>query len=401
MGRQLSEDDIVDIASSEGIPGYQLLAIANKENSNDESVSGAGARGRFQLLPATFQSVYPEGDINNPRDNAIASARYLKQGIDANGGDFTKGAMYYYAGPSFSKKIEKAPGAKYGTNPDGTGGISIEDYGNQATRNANKYAGNNQTVTDADGDNDVSQPDADGDDLNSQIAKLSLAANTQLDKMQGSSTALSERLKANIQKQMDAVTQGGDLESTIFLDKYKQTTTQAAETATELSRLSINESDLDSTIAQISVGLNERYREAQQLRQQIRDKQSVGILDDPVGWLTNKLTINSDIRKHNAIIEDMNAQKEYVDQATSIADRAHAVNAAKFVAISNEGAQASAQLLRNKAQIEAVKLEDTMLKTDFETQARTLSLLGTRISLLDRLENSQDRQKVRQSSSGT
>jgi hypothetical protein len=391
--RSLSEDDIIDIANSEGLPGYQLLAIADKEDSNDDSTSSAGAKGRFQLMPATFKEVHPEGDINDPRDNAIAAARYLRKGLDANGGDFGGAAAQYYAGPNWKNKVAKAPGVKYGTNADGTGGISIEDYQAKAVGNAQKYSG-------TPGDDTLlayssTDPNFTADDLNSSIAKVSLDMNTALENMGRASSTLSTRIQDNVKKQMANLDQQGELEAKIILDKHSIEAQKAAAATAELSRLGINDSDLDSTIAQLSVEMNETYKQAQVMRADIRDRQNVGLFDDPLAWISNQFTLPSEIRQHNALIEDIASKKLYADQATQVAQSVRTENAAKFTVTSLEGAQAAAQLARTKAHEQAIKLEDQMLKTDFETQARTFTILQARQSALQLEEQRQENLKIK------
>lgn len=392
MPGNLSDDDLIDIANQVGLPGYHALALADKENSNDDSVSGAGARGRFQLLPSTFYAVNPTGDISNPRDNAVAGMRYYKQGLDKNDQDPAAAAAYYYAGPGWKNKIQKAPGAKYGTNPDGSGGISIEDYSNQFVKNIKNYAGEDQPITSVAHVDDANYL---SDDLNSSIAKVSLGMNTQLEKVGAASETLSTRIKDNVSKQMDNLSDQGNLEANIILDKWGQQAKQAGEASAELSRLGINTSDLDSTIAELSVQLNQNYKEAQAMREDIRQKQNTSFFDSPIDWIGNQLTLPSEIRQHNQIIEDMASKKQYVDQATNIAANVQAVNAAKFTTVSFEGAQAAAQLAKTKASEAAIKLEDSMLRTDFETQVRTLQIMQTRMNIESQIANREENQARR------
>jgi hypothetical protein len=382
----LSEDDIVRIAKEEGVPPEYALAIMRKENSGDSDVSSAGAKGRFQLLPTTFKSVHPDGNIDNPIDNAKAGIRYLKQGLEKNDGDFKKAAAYYYAGPEWESKVKRTPKKKYGTNPDGTAGISIEDYATQAAQFANVSSG--QDSSSAAGGTKFG-------DLDAQLATLGMQADKQLEQVGNASVSLSERIRANIEKQVSSVRKGGELAATVELDKFRQTTAKAGEHAATLTRLGINTSDTDSIVAEISTQLTQDFAQAQELRAAIDEKRSVGLFDNPIEYLVNQFTIKGDIRAHNAIIRRMKSQKQFVDQATGIASAVQQVNSAKFVPISMEGAKASAEILRNKAEADALKIEDQLLKTDFDTQVRTLNVIQSRITNIQGMMAAEDRRGAR------
>lgn len=395
--RSLSEDEIIDIANQEGLPGNELLALADKEDSYDNSTSGSGARGRFQLLPATFKSVYPEGDINNPRDNAIAAARYYGQNREKFGTP-EDAAAAYYAGPAWQRKVEKAPGAKYGTNPDGSGGISIEDYRSKFSQKLAGYRGEDQPPTTV---AHVADSTGVSGDLNDSIAAVSYDLQNQARGVITASKNLQESLRKNTEEQMKGLDQQGELEAKIGLDKYAVAARRDAIDSAEQTRLGINPDDIDNTIAQISVGLNARYEEAFRMRQQIHEEQSVGFFDDPLRYIGNMFTLPNEIRQHNAIIQEMDAMKSYVDQASGIASTVHNMQAAKFTSVSLDGAQAAAELSRAKAHYSALQLQDQKLKTDFTTQVTTLNALRVLQQEQENAELRKENLKIRQTKEET
>src|SRR5258706_587738 len=283
--KTLTDDDIRKIAEEEGVPAKYALAIADKEDSGDTDVSSAGAVGRFQLLPKTFKSVHPEGDINNPEDNARAGIRYVGQALNKTGGDFEKASAYYYAGPAFEAKVA--------------------------------------------------------------------------------------------------------------LDKFYIENKKAGESAETLSRLGINTSDLDNTIAQIATELNSDFQRAQAMRKDIIAKQSVGLFDDPLQHIINQFTINSDIRAHNAVLGEIASKKQFVDQSTQIAQHVAQVNATKFTTTSIAGAQAAAELLRNSANEKALEMQDKMMKWDYDSQVRTLNVIQSQMTAKEAELQAEDRRGAR------
>jgi len=76
-----------------------LTGLLSVESSfNPKAVSPAGAQGIAQLMPGTAAGL----GVKDPFDvtQAIpAAAQYLRQGLDAHGGDINKALMYYHGGP--------------------------------------------------------------------------------------------------------------------------------------------------------------------------------------------------------------------------------------------------------------------------------------------------------------
>lgn len=69
------------------------------------AVSPAGARGLAQLMPGTARQLGVDPD--SPNANLEGGARYLRQQLDAFGGDIEKALAAYNAGPA---RVEKAGG---------------------------------------------------------------------------------------------------------------------------------------------------------------------------------------------------------------------------------------------------------------------------------------------------
>lgn len=85
---QTSMDDIFEeAAKTYGVPAQLLKAVAKAESGfNPNAVSGAGAIGVMQLMPATAQSL----GVTNPydaRQNIMGGAKYLKENLERFNGD--------------------------------------------------------------------------------------------------------------------------------------------------------------------------------------------------------------------------------------------------------------------------------------------------------------------------
>jgi hypothetical protein len=93
---------------------HGLLSV--ESDFNPTIVSPAGAQGIAQLMPKTAKDL----GVTDPFDinQAIpAAAKYLRQGLDAHGGDLNKALMYYHGGPDQSiwgPKTQAYPGAVIG-----------------------------------------------------------------------------------------------------------------------------------------------------------------------------------------------------------------------------------------------------------------------------------------------
>src|SRR4051794_8013518 len=94
------------------IPPAMLYAVAKVEsNLHPNAESAAGARGLLQLMPATAKSL--DLNIDEPRSNVLAGARYLRQLLDRfSSTDLALAA--YNAGPT---AVDEAGGAPSGAVP--------------------------------------------------------------------------------------------------------------------------------------------------------------------------------------------------------------------------------------------------------------------------------------------
>jgi soluble lytic murein transglycosylase-like protein len=98
-----------DAARDSNLPPALLYAVAKIEsNLRPDVVSESGARGVLQLMPMTGQMLAL--DINEPRANVLAGARYLRQMFDRfRSSDMALAA--YNAGPTAVERAGGSPSA--------------------------------------------------------------------------------------------------------------------------------------------------------------------------------------------------------------------------------------------------------------------------------------------------
>jgi soluble lytic murein transglycosylase-like protein len=101
--------EITAAAQANGLDPALLAGLIKQESGfNPNAGSGAGARGLAQLMPGTAAGLGVD-DVLDPVQSINGGAKYLKQQLDAFGGDTAKALAAYNAGPGAVQRFGGIP----------------------------------------------------------------------------------------------------------------------------------------------------------------------------------------------------------------------------------------------------------------------------------------------------
>jgi soluble lytic murein transglycosylase-like protein len=101
--------EIDGAAAKYGLDPALLRGLIRQESNFDPNAgSPAGAQGLCQLMPGTAAALGCT-NVHDPAQNIDAGARYLRQQLDAFGGDVSKALAAYNAGPGAVKRYGGVP----------------------------------------------------------------------------------------------------------------------------------------------------------------------------------------------------------------------------------------------------------------------------------------------------
>jgi soluble lytic murein transglycosylase-like protein len=101
--------EITTAAQANGLDPALLAGLIKQESGfNPSAGSGAGARGLTQLMPGTARGL-GVNNVLDPVQSINGGAKYLKQQLDAFGGDTAKALAAYNAGPGAVQRFGGIP----------------------------------------------------------------------------------------------------------------------------------------------------------------------------------------------------------------------------------------------------------------------------------------------------
>lgn len=140
----LTRADMLQIAQEEGTDPALVLAHWEQESGSGTNPAAntpqahGGAVGGMQMTPATFKAFMPNGDINNPRDNARAGAKYLKHLQDKFPDNQPAQSAAYFTGEGAVAGVN-GDVSKLAHRNDGT--TSVPDYASGVSKHYQRIQG--------------------------------------------------------------------------------------------------------------------------------------------------------------------------------------------------------------------------------------------------------------------
>jgi hypothetical protein len=111
---------------------------------------------------------------------------------------------------------------------------------------------------------------------------------------------------------------------------------------------------------------NGAYQQKLKSLKDIQEKDSVGFMDNPLGFIINQFSVNDDIRSHNSALEIEQAAKQHIDEINQMSN-ATAQNQKNFeISINQAAIDASAKNTADTAQVAANKAKTDGLNYNIE-----------------------------------
>lgn len=160
------------------LPSGLLKSVATTESGGNQfAVSGAGAKGLFQLMDGTAGDLgLKGGDVFNPEKSANAAAKYLSQLLKSSGGDLVKAlAAYNWGIGNVQKKgLDNAPLETQNYVPKVLAGIRLGASAQPGLNNSGSNSGPQIHISQMNMQTSASNVNALGQDIQRSVSRNSL-----------------------------------------------------------------------------------------------------------------------------------------------------------------------------------------------------------------------------------
>lgn len=212
-------------------------------------------------------------------------------------------------------------------------------------------------------------------------------------------TSAGEQIATSRQSQADIAAETASLQLDIGLNtQIVEAAKNNAALAAQNSRLkagAIFGADLAQQGEQISKATeiwNAAYERRLSSAQAIEAKDSVGFTDNPLQYISNQFTINSDIRKHNAALGVEKVAKQHIDEINSMSN-ATAVNQANFTqSITQASIDAASKATLDNASILANQAKVASLGYNVEGVKEAVQMSREKLGVMFNVNTMQNQQ---------
>lgn len=421
---------VIEIAREEGVAPSEALAIFALESSSgtDPSVNTPnekGAVGPFQLLPTTFASVMPKGsDINNPEDNVRAGIRYLKQSLDASGGNREYAGYLYHGGPNtknwgdktiaYGQKFEKLSGemedhqasfslpssAAFSAQQN----VSPRDTGIHPIRGS--VQNSPETVVEKTSVEKFSFLEKDTmKELLSDISKSTEAVVAASQKQTASLSELQGQYQEETASYLEAIGIADQKKAGVDLAQAAMLAKHGSESATRLTQAGINSSDIDNLGAKLLLKMRDQVEQIDILHDSLNERANAlpSFPDNPLGYVVGHMMLKGDIAKHNNLQTQLNQNKQNLATLTSMQDnleqsnlpKLDTLNALKSRALA-DSVLADASVKQAEIRRQSIAVNQGFVTHELENQKLVLAAKESALRLYQTIDTAEARQAEKQ-----
>lgn len=371
----LRTSEYLALAAQEEIDPADALALYEIESSSGTDEKAGG--NILQVTPAAFAEVMPEGgDINNPRDSAIAGMRYFKKHAYGKGYDAASRYGSYLGGPGFEKTLN-------------TGDPETVNYlikrANKFENLQQKYAAQTGNYTPGSGnvetgpqplglldleDNKLPNPDLSADEQLKNFLKTISTLGSDFSKKAGDIRAEYFKSATDV---ADWIQQKYSVDKTKVLADAAVQAQEGLESASRLSAFGLNSSDVSNMGVQIALRMSKTKQEMDVQLAEINKQQETSFLTDPIGAISSYFTLPSAVARYNGLVRQFNNDEQYLGITAARQQELDAVNRPKFGMQKAAAAVAATQALALDANIKATETKMQAMHFDWQLANGELS----------------------------
>lgn len=384
----LSRDELEEIRSkvTPDLPIELVLSIYQQESGSgaNSKTSSRGAEGGFQVTKVAARDVgHPDVDLKNDTINAVVGMKYLNKQYQEAGKDPFAAAARYFGGPDAMSNLSITDGR-----------VSRGDYATQVVSRMRSLGGStmsqsNELISEPPGsEKPKAVPSiAEGSFAEEMMSAFGVSKRAN----QSASEAITEAIKVN-NSETAAMTAGvtdvGALQSQAIMDRAMQTHARTGAAAKNAATAGIAKDDVNSLFSSLVAEYNLETDRTIQIKEAIRERGDIGLLDDPIAFLNAHLVEIPYLTKlHNQTVDLAVDKYNKLDSLNNIVQKQNVTDAAQIADISLSGAAAEAKVAALNAGINAAKLTAANSVQIAQLSVNQASVVGKELNELQQMQN--------------